>query len=252
VIGLGAGAALSGDGPLLPGRRLGPRVSGWLPVFGLALALVALLLWWMLPGAPGLGGRHLVGDRGPACLRLVVAVDLSGSMNDYGDARDHALRELLTWAADGNLRADDEIAVVDFAAAAAPRLPVTPVPAAAAAAALTPVPVPDGRFTNLAPVLDTVSAMPAGRCDQALLLLSDAQLGDLPPDEPQGRAVLAAHDVHDVVLLVPGDGIAVPAAWTSAFPAAPPIRFDGHDADATALAIGRAVAHLTGQTLEES
>ena len=249
---MGITSALRGGGPLRPGAGLGPRVSRWLPVAVLAAALVVPLLWWALPSADGggLSDRRLVGPRGPACLRLAVAVDLSGSMTGYDAARDQALSQLVAWASDGNLRPDDEITVVDFAADAALRVPVTPVTSVGAAA--PPVAVPDGRFTNLGPVLDVLATQPAGPCDHALLLLSDAQLADLPSGEAHGRTVLAAHDLHDVVLLVPGDDIDVPPAWTTAFPSAPPVRFDGHDADETALAIGAAVARLTGQNLEES
>lgn len=83
------------------------------------------------------------------------------------------------------------------------------------------------------------------------MLLSDAQLADLPGDEASGREQLAAHQVHDLLLLVPGESIEVWPQWSTAYPSAQPIRFDGTNADATAVAFGEAVAGLTGQALAD-
>lgn len=78
------------------------------------------------------------------------------------------------------------------------------------------------------------------------MLMSDAQVADLPIDASTGRDVLLAHGVR---LLVPDDAIDVPPTWTMAFPDAPPEPFDGLDQDRTAVAVGRAIAGLTGQSL---
>lgn len=241
---LGDGSVLASSGM---GRTGSPRRLVTLLV---AAAMLAALVWSLLPdGDGGLAERVLAGPRGPSCVRMVIAVDVSGSMSDYAGARDSALGQLVGWSR-GNLRPDDELAVIDFAESAAIRLPVTRVDALPAGAASSAIAVPDGRTTNLAPVLDRVREQPGGRCDRALLLLSDAQLADLPATVTDGRTALSAHDVHDADLLVPGEDIDVPAQWTTAFPAAAPIRFDGHDTDDTAVAFGEAVAVLTGQELE--
>ena len=82
-----------------------------------------------------------------------------------------------------------------------------------------------------------------------LVLLSDGMLQDLPSSSEAGLAALRRAHVHDLMLLVPARVIAVPGEWTAAFPLSRPTVFDGTDADATALAIGRAIASSTGQEL---
>jgi hypothetical protein len=161
-------------------------------------------------------------------------------------ARDTALAQLIGWSRD-NLRADDELAVIDFAADAAVRIPPTrrdKLSDAGAAAGAD-----DGRFTYLEPALAAIDGFPPGSCDIELVLISDAQLADLPSEPAGGKPMLLRHHVHDVRLLVPGDNVDVPQQWVLDFPEAPPTRFDGTDSDATALAFGQAIAGLTGQTL---
>lgn len=121
----------------------------------LLLAAVPVLLAWALTDLSEperlLADRPLVGSRGPSCLRLVIANDVSGSMSDFAGARDAALHQLVDWAP-RNLRPDDELSIVDFAADAAVRLPVSPVRTIGPAAA-SPAVVHDGSETLLAPVL---------------------------------------------------------------------------------------------------
>lgn len=189
---------------------------------------------------------HLQGPRGPSCLRLVIGVDDSGSMNDFASARDAALAELFRWVP-GQLRSDDQVAVVDFALETVVRIPATPLPS------LGPAPhapsVTDGADTLLAPVGAAVAAMPSTSCDVALVLLSDARLADLPRDQDGGRRFQNDHGLHDIDLLVPGESVNVPPQWSHAFPESPPRFFDGLDTDATALAVARTIAELTGQEL---
>jgi hypothetical protein len=168
-------------------------------------------------------------------------------MSDFAAARDTAFREILAFAR-RELRPDDEIQVIDFASVAADRLSATRV-ADLPAGGLVQVPVPDGTATNLDPVLRLVAETHRSSCDIALLLLSDAQLFDLPPTAPAGLDVLRDAGVHDLVLLVPGDAVEVPLVWGATFPSAAVTRFDGNDADETAVAFGRTVAEVTGQEL---
>ncbi|SHN44436.1 hypothetical protein [Cryptosporangium aurantiacum] len=251
---------------LAPGPRFGrsPRLGE--PNRRFRLALIALLLLvpllWLLftscqseeengtaPVSGALGDYALEGRRGPECLRLTLMVDSSGSMQDYAGARDAALNRLVPWLAK-NLRDSDELAVIDFAQTANVRLP--PTAARSVGSAPGAPAVADGGGTLLAPALAEVDRFPASKCDTAVLLLSDAQVSDLPLGEPAGRTLLQQHDVSDIELLVPGHAIDVPAGWTTAFPAAQPRKFDGYDPDATAVAIGRTVAELTGQQLARS
>lgn len=242
-------------GRLAPSYRLAGPPGGRRYAVALLLLLLVLPVWWLAnrdeaedAGPARLDQLVLDGPRGPECLRLVIAVDDSGSMSDFASARDRALHQFLGWVGrPGNLRSDDELAVVDFAFESAVRLP--PSPPSSGVGALTGRPVTDGFDTLFRPVLETVSGFPPTDCSTALALLSDAQLSDLPATEAVGRRILRGAGVDDVRLLVPGDGITVPAQWQQVFPAAAPDRFDGHDTEQTARTFGETVADLVDQTL---
>ncbi|WBB77297.1 hypothetical protein O7606_13405 [Micromonospora sp. WMMD882] len=251
-----ASAALRSGPSLSRGAGLAPRrrpARTLVPLLLLVLVLVALLAWLVTRVVPAqLGERQLertvlVGPRGPACLRMVMVVDISGSMADFAAPRDRALDRLFSWLGD-NLRDGDEVAVVDFAAEAATRVPATDY----RTARLTgPTGAKDGRDTLVRPALDQVRRLGPTTCDTELMFISDAQINDLPGDADAGRRILADTDVHGIHLLVPGEEVEVDDRWTVAFPSAAPIRFDGNDADETALTLGEAVAAVTGQRLEQ-
>ncbi|MET9290191.1 hypothetical protein [Nocardia beijingensis] len=251
-------ADLSGPAQLTPPPR---DIRGSLPLLA-ALAMVLALLagagsavWWLVDGPEEverpktLAGWVLEGTRPTSCLRLIIGMDVSGSMNKFAAARDAALAQLQQWATmPHTLRADDEMAVVDFALTAATRFPPMP---AASSPLLSAAPTEDGRDTLIAPLLERTREFPSvPGCEVVLLLLSDAIVADLPPDPAAGRKLMRENGIHDVRLLVPGYEINVPDGWDAAFPDSPPIRFDGLDPDETALAIGRTIADLTGQEFE--
>ncbi|MEV6611871.1 vWA domain-containing protein [Kutzneria sp. NPDC051319] len=240
-----------GLGPFL---RLSPTPSRRrLTTVLVVLTLLAAAAVWYLnrdrsDDPASLDQSYLAGARGPACLRLVIGMDVSGSMTDYSAARNQALEQFVRWAGQPNtLRPNDEVAIVDFAFNAVVRSPPRP---ARQTVNLAPGGVTDGNSTLLTPLLDRLGAMPATRCDKAVVLLSDAQLQDTPTDERAGDALLDRYGVHDVRLLVPSAHIDVPTQWATAFPTAQPTVFDGMDPDSTALAFGRTVAGLVGQQLK--
>ena len=249
------GPVLAGPAPLAdtPGRYR-------FLLLPLLLLLIAGLLAWKLwpepdppaaaaaaPEATQLKDRVLTGPRGPSCIRLVVGLDVSGSMREFATARDTALAQLIAWSKK-NLRPDDELAVVDFAADAAVR--TRPATRDRLSGVGVEAGANDGRYTYLEPALAAVDGFAAGRCDTELVLISDAQLADLPLTPAAGQDLQLRHHIHDVRLLVPGDNVDVPQAWTLGFPEAPPTRFDGTDPDATANAFGQAIAGFTGQRLK--
>ena len=249
-----------------PGLSRGPalaRTTGrWRALVPLLALLLAGLLVWRWPGhddpppaaagpaapsAPAeLRGYRLTGPRSAECLRLVIGLDVSGSMRDYAGARDLALAQLLSWAP-LNLRADDEIAVVDFALEAQVRL--RPAAIGGSPRATGARTVRDGRDTLLQPLLERVRGFAPTRCRVVLTLLSDAALADLPATDDRGIEMLRAHRVDDIRLLVPSPAVELPPAWSTAFPQAVAIRFDGLQQYGTALVIGRALANLTDQEL---
>ncbi len=219
-----------------------------------ALLVVALLvLGWShaRPHAPRtLTDAALVGVRGPACLRLAVASDVSGSMSSYSQPREDAVAELLAWAPK-NLRTDDEIGVLEFADTAAWLSKPAIVSSSSPGVRLEPTAESAlGGGTELAPVLAAVRSLPASQCRTALVLVSDGQFADLPGSASAALVDLQTAHVDDFALLVPSRHISVPREWSSLFPYSRPAHFDGSDSDATALVFGGTIAHLTGQRLE--
>ena len=100
-------------------RRLG-RPLGSNRLYALPLMLVLLLAagWYRWPAggkAPGsLSGYRAAGARDELnCLRLVIGVDVSGSMRDFVVPRDDALTQLFSWVKK-NLRRDDQVAIIDL------------------------------------------------------------------------------------------------------------------------------------------
>jgi hypothetical protein len=245
-------------------RLVGPKrlkelaAARWIFAVPLILALLIAAGWYHYhsshnPARPDrLSGYHLGGTRDDLnCLRLVIAVDVSGSMRDFAVPRDDALVQLFAWVkgtpTTRNLQVDDQVAIVDFAAVALTRMvPVTvgdlgTLPGATGAK--------DGEYTYFTPILDRIAAFPNTTCDTDLVLISDAQLEDLPSDSAAGQALMRRYAIDKVRLLVPGAAIKVPAQWQESFPSARPSVFDGTDAKSTGLAFGHTIANLTGQTL---
>jgi len=204
-------------------RRLA-RPLGSKRLYALPLLLVLLIAagWYLWPtggSASGpLSGYRASGARDELnCLRLVVGVDVSGSMRD-------------------------------FAAVAKIRMRPTQV---AQLGSLPPSAAPrDGYYTYFQPLLTAIDQFPRNSCDTGLVLISDAQLIDLPATANAGRQLLLDHHVGKIRLLVPGAAIQVDPAWAKGFPSAPPCVFDGTNAEATGLALGHTVVGLTGQSLE--
>jgi hypothetical protein len=241
------------------GVRLGrsPRLKGPIGstrLYALPLLLAALLTaagWYLWPGT-GHGSGPLSYYRAAGardelnCLRLVIGVDVSGSMRDFTVPRDDALRQLFSWVKT-NLRPDDQVAIVDFAAVA--KIRMWPTQVADLGALPPPAGAHDGTYTYFRPILADVDQFPQTSCDTALVLISDAQLIDLPLTSSAGRSLLLDHHISKIRLLVPGASIQVDPTWIKGFPSASPYVFDGTDAEATGLTLGRAVVSLTGQSL---
>lgn len=221
------------------------------PLLALAAVIAAILMAIPLldadPGFSSLDDVALTGDRGPGCVRLVIASDQSGSMIDFASPREQALAQLLAWTPD-NLRPDDEVAVMSFTDHVEHKLAPS---SATARPALGSLGVSSGNTTLFDPVISAVGQFPDTPCRTALLLLSDGKMFDSSGNAQNARANLRAAGVSDLYLLVPGEAIEVPDDWTETYPYAEPIRFDGTNPEATGLAFGNSLAATTGQSLEK-
>lgn len=233
-------------------RPLGGRSKVSWPRLLLLLLLVALLvglpLWWYLDrdDPDSLDHAVLVGQRGPGCARIVIASDESGSMEKFVQPRNNALAQLLAWAP-SNLRDDDELEAVVFSGDTFVAMAPTEIKKRPALGG-TPPPV-DG--TALVPLLNTIRRMPPSHCVQSLILLSDGIFQDLPAGSDAARQQLKDAGISNLALLVPGKNIKFEPTWQGLYPYAPPVIFDGLNSDKTGLAIGHALASITGQQLKE-
>ena len=93
------GGHLSAPGQLAIGE---PRPRRWLSWSAGALAAMLIVLAAMalddhLRPPRSLAGAVLTGPRGPACVRVVVAPDMSGTMTEYAAARRAAMAQLIPW-----------------------------------------------------------------------------------------------------------------------------------------------------------
>jgi hypothetical protein len=226
-----AGAGLRGSRRLL------------VPLLLLLLAIPVVLL--LLPQPEGrLEEYVLTGERSPACVRTVVLRDQSGSMVGFEVARDGAMAQLASWSREPDtLRADDEIAIIDFAAGAAVAHTATAIADLPDGVAAMPL---ASDSTELGEAIALLATLPATTCSTSLIALSD---GAITPLSDQARSGLAAAGVTHVALVLPIDGQA-PAEWVEAFPYGLVVAAPADDADRTANAVARAVASSVGQRLE--
>ena len=238
------GGHLSAPGQLAIGE---PRPRRWLSWSAGALAAMLIVLAAMalddhLRPPRSLAGAVLTGPRGPACVRVVVAPDMSGTMTEYAAARRAAMAQLIPWAAT-QLRDTDEIAVVPWASTAEVSLPPTAVTAATVPSRYAAV----GDDTNMVPLIDAISGLPEGRCRVLLALIGDGQVHDIPQASRLAR--LAEAGVDRMALLMPDAGMRTPTEFSDGFPWAASRAFDGLDPDSTAMALAHEVASAVGQTI---
>ncbi len=235
----------------LTGVRLGPsRRWAWLLLIPLLAGIAALVIAGTQAGPAGakaapLAAYVLAGPRSPACVRIVVIRDQSGSMTAFQAARDDAMRQLVSWSASTHtLRATDSLAIVDFAGDGKVALSTTPI------RSVGPIPGdaatnPDGSDLNAA--IEAVATLPTSTCRTSLIVLSDALVTGL---DSTARAALTSSGVTNVALILPGH-LSVPDLWKHDFPYADVFVSSGSDPDLTARSVAQAVAHSVGQRMEK-
>lgn len=229
--------------PVSPSRR---RWSLWLLVALLVPALLIPLALWLSEREPReLAEANLVGERSPLPLGVVVLLDVSGSFHGYAEMRQDALDEVMAWAP-SNLRDDDMVAVVAFGDTAGVLLPATPVAELSGTPLMTMSDLGSG--TNLQPGLVVAAMTMPDDLVTTLVVVTDTAVGDLSPGALDD--VLRELKVDAVSTIMPDDA-AVSAAWQQAFGWGEVFWADSGDSQEIALAVGRSLAHATGQTLEK-
>lgn len=194
-------------------------------------------------------------------IRLVIASDLSGSMGRFTRARDIALDRLIRWVP-GNLRLDDEVALLVFGSYAIVHTEPTTIrsfreklTSQRESRSLTSTGTVESGIadaTSLSPLIDVVKGLASPRQRIALILLSDGLFGDFPDDHAAARSIFGNAGVGQLFLIRPSEsgleqGEVDP--WISLC-SSPPMIADGGDPDATALSFGHVLATITGQRLE--
>lgn len=224
-----------------------PAWSRWLliPLLAIILALSALL--WETHRPPSTVDEvRLAGPRSPASISLVLFLDESGSFEGYGQVRRQTLESIMTWSQD-NLRPDDALTVISFAGSAGTRVKTTTIADLAAGRIALENPAVDGG-TSIQPALALAGITTPTDRAQSLIVLTDTIIDDA--DKGPISDAMKSMNASSMSLIIP-DGLKVTREWEEAFPYELVIHAPADSADQGALAIAKAAAHATAQSLEK-
>lgn len=224
----------------LPGRA---RIPRWLA----ALLILALLGGWWLTrddDPDSLIDTRLVGARSPNPVSLAILLDESGSFAGYAHVRRQVLDQLADWAPD-NLQPDDLVTVVSFAGDAEIKLATTSVADLAVhSPAYQATSLGDG--TEIQPALKLLAtSTEAARAPVSLIAVTDTRISDANPTPI--RQLVRDLGASTMSVITP---TGIEDSWRDAFPWEIELDAAADNADQTALAVGEAFAHATGQRLE--
>jgi len=208
------------------------------------LPLIALVLLIPHPRSDDLADLALTGVRGPGCVRIVVAPDVSGSMTEYEQVRTTALAELAEWTPE-NLRGDDELAVLVWDDAAT--IALNPVTVSSAAGVPTALPQPGTGGSDIGPAIDLLHSFPTTYCRSALVAISDGLIGS---DAAGIEQTLRTSGFDSVAIILP-NGSSAPGAWMQVFPYSLQFHADPVSPAQTGRAVAEAIAATTDQLLVE-
>lgn len=230
-------------------RRVGRPGDLPLPLWPLLLvaALVASVAAWNALRSPDrLADTQLSGPRtlnGPACV--AVAADVSGSMSSIVRERQEATAALWPWLRD-NLGPQDMVALAVFADDA-----VVTGPAVSAGSLPTRPPAevaPGSGGTTARTAVDALGAefSGAGCAALGLIVISDGEFGDPPPDLAAGLSEAA---VTRTWVLNPHGGGRPQPLQDPLLAGLQVVDIQASNADELGLAYGQLIAELTGQDL---
>lgn len=225
-----------------------PRLRRLVPWLIAVVALLAVAVWLGQDHDPeSLADSRLVGPRSPVPLSVNVLLDESGSFAQYAPIRETLMRELAVWAPD-NLRSHDVVTVIGFAGTATVRLrPVTVAELATNGARYDDAKV-DTDGTRILPALQkSVAVRPVG-IPSTIVVVTDTDVSDAIPSE--AAALAKELGATTMTTLLPSDK-RVSDEWSDAFAWGQVITSDPRSVEETGLALAHAIAHATGQTVEE-
>ncbi|QHC57510.1 vWA domain-containing protein [Rathayibacter sp. VKM Ac-2760] len=195
-----------------------------------------------------LGDTVLVGERSPAALDVVLLLDESGSFADYAAVREEALSELASWAPD-NLRAGDSITAIAFAGDAVVRIPQITIGAIDPDESPVTLDTPSVGGTAILPALSAaLNAVGDAGGTRTLIIVTDTIVEDA--DATSIEEAVQALDATTMTVITPA-GVGVTEPWQNAFPWEHTESADPGSAGSTSLALGRALAHATGQSIQD-
>lgn len=228
----------------LPGRRR--ALLWWL----LPLTLALILLWTaahVLGSIPKtLTESRLTGPRSPAPISIVLLLDESGSFSGYGPIREKAFEELSHWAP-RNLRKDDTVTVISFAGDADAKISTTTVEDLAGNGPIYRHVALQKGGTSIQPALQKALTETSGSIPTSIIAVTDTIVDDA--DASAVNDLTRKLNTTTMTTLLPSDGN-VQDTWESAFGWSLVLHADTDSPDQTALAIGKALSHATGQKLE--
>ncbi|MDR2895767.1 MAG: VWA domain-containing protein [Propionibacteriaceae bacterium] len=196
-----------------------------------------------------LSQTSLIGPRPPIPRNFVLLRDDSGSFVDYEAIRDDSIQQVLTWAP-GNLRDDDTITVISFAGESLVTLPPTTV-ADLIDSKTEPIrEVATGDDTQIIPALQaTRDVLKEHPHPTSIIIITDTLIHDVTSGQVDD--LLGELSVMSLSVILP-TGMSVDPTWSTQFDWAADFHAEPGDSASTALAVGEALAHATGQALQSS
>lgn len=221
------------------------RAATILALFASTLACLMALAWLGREPA-SLPDSTLTGARSPAPVSVVILLDESGSFQPYQDVRRHVVEQLTTWAP-SNLRDDDTLTIVSFAGDAVVRMPTSPVGDLVRDGFTYHANTPAGSGTQIQPALTAaLHHTQATQHATSFIVVTDTQVTDLEPGRVEN--LMKQLGASSMSLIVPS-GVDVDSNWEQVFAWQEVFRAEPDSVDQVAVAVGKALAHTTGQRL---
>lgn len=219
---------------------------------GRVLAATAVVLlfgvgaWVYVDRPTEISDIALSGPRSPVPIDVVILLDESGSFDAYANARKATIEQLAVWAPQ-NLRPDDTVTVVSFASGAAIRLPLTPVSGLQQAQFDQDVEF-EMLGTAIVPALTLAASLGSGH-NRALIAVTDTDIAAANPAVVE--RLITETNATSLSAVMP-NGESTRAQWLELFPWGEEFWADPNSANEVSLALGKALAHATGQQVTKA